>query len=294
MCLKANSETIKNRYNAIGLIEVKNINPNGDPAAANAPRMYPDTGIGYITNMCLKSKVRRYVELVKEGELGFKIIVRPDKALNTKFSDAYDENGLEHGKKGKDANSVRVARDYMCKNYWDVRAFGSVMSTGDDSCGTVRGPVQFSFAESISPINPVEVTITRQARTTEERRETGDTEMGSMSIVPYGLYRVEINVDATLAQKVTGFTEDDLDLLWKAIINMFEYDRSAIRPQMRVRGLYVFKHDSVLGNCPADVLFDKIQVTEKDGVIVPRSFEDYNVTIDETMPAGVELIKMVG
>ena len=178
----------------------------------------------------------------------------------------------------------------MCRNYFDVRAFGAVMSTGDDQCGIVRGPVQINFARSISPVNIQDVTITRQARTTDERKETGETEMGRKSIIPYALYRAEGYISAALANKSTNLTEDDVELLWTAIINMFETDHSAARGKMCMRKLYVFKHDNVLGNCPSHILFDKISVKEKENIL-PRSFSDYNVMVDSDMPAGVEIIE---
>lgn len=283
--------SISNRYDFVMLFDVENGNPNGDPDAGNAPRIDPETSYGYVTDVCLKRKVRNYVELVKEGTAGYNILVKPDKAMNTKFTEAYDSCGLEKGKKGKDDDAVRAARDYMCENYFDVRTFGAVMSTGDDPCGIVRGPVQLNFARSVSPVMYQEITITRQARTTEERRSTGDTEMGKKSFIPYALYRGEGYISAALAQKVTGFDEDDLELLWQAIINMFENDHSAARGKMSMRKLFVFKHDSVLGNAPSGVLFDKITVTQKNADTPPRAFSDYEISVDASMPAGVELIE---
>ena len=282
---------ISNRYDFEMLFDVENGNPNGDPDAGNAPRIDPETSYGYVTDVCLKRKVRNYVELVKEGEAGYNILVKPDKAMNTKFTEAYEECGLEKGKKGANKDDVLAARDYMCKNYFDVRTFGAVMSTGDDQCGIVRGPVQLNFARSVSPVMYQEITITRQARTTEDRRSTGDTEMGKKSIVPYALYRGEGYISAALAQKVTGFNEDDLELLWQAIVNMFENDHSAARGKMSMRKLFVFKHDSILGNAPSGVLFDKISVTPKNADVPPRAFADYDISVDASIPAGVELIE---
>ena len=282
---------ISNRYDFVMLFDVENGNPNGDPDAGNAPRIDPETSYGYVTDVCLKRKVRNYVELVKEGEAGYNILVKPDKAMNTKFTEAYEECGLEKGKKGANKDDVLAARDYMCKNYFDVRTFGAVMSTGDDQCGIVRGPVQLNFARSVSPVMYQEITITRQARTTEDRRSTGDTEMGKKSIVPYALYRGEGYISAALAQKVTGFNEDDLELLWQAIVNMFENDHSAARGKMSMRKLFVFKHDSILGNAPSGVLFDKISVAPKNADVPPRAFADYDISVDASIPAGVELIE---
>lgn len=282
-------EPIKNRYEFTVIFDVENGNPNGDPDAGNMPRIDPETSAGLVTDVCLKRKIRNFVEIFKEDEPYYNILVKPDKALNTKFTEAYEAIGEKTGQKGKNPEAVRAARDYICQNYFDVRTFGAVMSTGNDPCGIVRGPVQISFAKSVDPIFTQDITITRQARTTEDKRDTGETEMGRKSIVPYGLYRADGYVSAMLAQKITKFSEEDLELLWDAIINMFEHDRSAARGKMCVRKLYVFKHDSVLGNAPANVLFDKIVISKKDGVEVPRSFNDYEITVDKNMPEGVEL-----
>lgn len=282
-------EPIKNRYEFTVIFDVENGNPNGDPDAGNMPRIDPETSAGLVTDVCLKRKIRNFVEIFKEDEPYYNILVKPDKALNTKFTEAYEAIGEKTGQKGKNPEAVRAARDYICQNYFDVRTFGAVMSTGNDPCGIVRGPVQISFAKSVDPIFTQDITITRQARTIEDKRDTGETEMGRKSIVPYGLYRADGYVSAMLAQKITKFSEEDLELLWKAIINMFEHDRSAARGKMCVRKLYVFKHDSLLGNAPANVLFDKIVIGKKDGVEVPRSFNDYEITVDKNMPEGVEL-----
>lgn len=281
--------SLNNRYEFVMLFDVENGNPNGDPDAGNSPRIDAETDYGYITDVCLKRKIRNYVELCKEGEPGYNILIKPDKFLNAKFTAAYDADGIPHNKeKNKNPDDVKKARDYMCKNYYDVRVFGAVMSTGEDPCGIVRGPVQINFARSMSPINPQDITITRQARTTEERKETGDTEMGNKSIIPYALYRAEGYVSAALANKVTGMTDADLELLWAAIINMFENDHSAARGKMCMRKLYVFKHDSVLGNAPSHVLFDKIGVQQKEDK-PPRAFTDYEISVDTMMPNGVTL-----
>lgn len=282
-------EPIKNRYEFTVIFDVENGNPNGDPDAGNMPRIDPETSAGLVTDVCLKRKIRNFVEIFKEDEPYYNILVKPDKALNTKFTEAYEAIGEKTGQKGKNPEAVRAARDYICQNYFDVRTFGAVMSTGNDPCGIVRGPVQISFAKSVDPIFTQDITITRQARTTEDKRDTGETEMGRKSIVPYGLYRADGYVSAMLAQKITKFSEEDLELLWDAIINMFEHDRSAARGKMCVRKLYVFKHDSLLGNASANVLFDKIVISKKDGVEVPRSFNDYEITVDKNMPEGVEL-----
>ncbi len=285
--------TIQNTYQFTMLFDVTNGNPNGDPDAGNAPRIDPETGYGFITDVCLKRKIRDYVDLVKENETGYQILVKPDKSLNEKFKGAYIACDLETGKKGKNKDDVLTARNFICKNYFDVRAFGAVMSTGDDPCGIVRGPVQINFAQSISPVSSQDVTITRQARTTEERTESGNTEMGRKTILPYALYRAEGYISAPLAQKVTGLSEEDVDLLFHAIVNMFEFDHSAARGKMCMRKLYVFKHDSVLGNAPSHILFDKIKVEERAENTPPRKFEDYLVTVDREMPKGVQLIEKI-
>lgn len=282
---------IDNRYDFVMLFDVENGNPNGDPDAGNAPRVDAETGYGFVTDVCLKRKIRNYVELCKEGEAGFNILIKPDMSLNAKFTDAYEKEGLTTKNKGKNTDDVKKARDYMCRNYYDVRVFGAVMSTGDDPCGIVRGPVQINFAKSMSPINIQDVTITRQARTTDDRKETGDTEMGRKSIIPYALYRAEGYVSAALANKMTGMSEDDLNLLWDAIINMFENDHSAARGKMCMRKLYVFRHSNVLGNCPSHILFDKIQVSAKDEGMPPRAYADYIVSVDREMPEGVTLLE---
>ena len=282
---------LENRYDFVMLFDVENGNPNGDPDTGNSPRVDPETGCGYITDVCLKRKIRNFVELYKEGEEGYNILIKPDRYLNAKFTEAYEKEGLKTKNKGKNADDVKTARDFMCRNYFDVRAFGAVMSTGEDPCGIVRGPVQINFARSLSPINIQDVSITRQARTTEARTETGETEMGRKSVIPYALYRAEGYVSAALANKVTKLSEDDLELLWTAIVNMFENDHSAARGKMCMRKLYVFKHSNVLGNCPSHILFDKIQVNLKNEEEPPRRFRDYQITVEDWMPEGVELIE---
>lgn len=290
-----NENAIKNRYEFVMLFDVENGNPNGDPDAGNMPRTDPETGYGIVTDVCIKRKIRNFVELFKEGEAGYGILIKNDRALNTKFSEAYTELGItekeREKKKGKDTPKpiVEKAKLYMCQNYYDVRTFGAVMNTGDDWCGTVRGPVQIGFARSIDPVYAMDLSITRQAITTEKDFKEKQTEMGDKHIIPYGLYRAEGYVSAMLAQKVTGFSEDDLELLWTAIKNMFENDHSAARGKMCLRKLYVFRHDSALGNAPSHELFDKITVQKKEGITAPRSFSDYVITVDQSMPEGVAL-----
>ena len=291
-------EAIRNRYEFVVLFDVENGNPNGDPDAANAPRTDAETGLGIVTDVCLKRKIRNYVELVKEGVPGYNILIKTDKPLNAKFAEAHTAAGSTQKKKS--AEDIAAARAYMCENYYDVRTFGAVMSTGEEPCGIVRGPVQLNFARSLDPVFPQELTITRQAITdakkyAEQAEKNGVmTEMGKKNVVPYGLYRAEGYVSAMLAQKTTGFSEEDLELLWEAVINMFEHDHSAARGKMCVRGLYVFKHDSALGNAPSALLFEKIRVEKKTDVAYPRSFSDYTVSVDEDMPNGVTLIRKLG
>ncbi len=287
------SEVINNRYEFVMLFDVENGNPNGDPDAGNMPRTDPETSYGIVTDVCLKRKIRNYTELVKEGEAGYNILIKADKALNTKFTEAYDALGQAKGQKGKNSDDVQKARDYICANYFDVRAFGAVMSTGDDPCGIVRGPVQIGFARSVDPVFPQDITVTRQAVTSEKDFENKKTEMGKKSFIPYGLYRAEGYISASLAKKVTGFNEDDLEFLWTAIINMFEDDHSAARGKMCMRKLYVFRHSSPLGNAPSHILFDKITVKRKPDISAARCFGDYEIDIDKNMPDGVEFIEKI-
>ncbi len=285
---------ITNRYEFVLLYDVENGNPNGDPDAGNMPRIDPETGYGIVTDVCLKRKVRNYVELVKGDATGYRIHIKEGTPLNQNNAAAYASIGLSSGAK-VDIGQVNSARQWMCANYFDVRTFGAVMTTGDN-CGQVRGPVQINFSRSIDPITQQEVTITRQAVTRVEDVDKERT-MGRKHIVPYGLYRAEGYVSARLANdpsKGTGFSEEDLALLWEALANMFEHDHSAARGKMATRKLIVFKHESDLGNAPAHLLFDLVKVERKPEVVVPRSFTDYGVTIRrERLPDKVDLIEMV-
>ena len=295
------SEAIKNRYEFVVLFDVENGNPNGDPDAGNMPRIDPETGYGLVTDVCLKRKIRNYVEIVKENEKGYGIYIREDVPLNRSDNLAYeylkvDDKTVKDLKK-KDPDADVKIRDFMCQNFYDIRTFGAVMTTfvkASLNCGQVRGPVQLGFARSIDPIISQEVTITRVAITTEKDAENKKTEMGRKNIVPYALYRAEGYVSANLARKVTGFSEEDLELLWEAIINMFEHDHSAARGKMAVRELIVFKHSKELGDCPAYRLFDSIDVHRKEDVEYPRKYQDYVVTIHEEMiPDTVEMIRKI-
>lgn len=286
------SEVIKNRYDFVILFDVENGNPNGDPDAGNMPRMDPETGYGLITDVCLKRKIRNYVETLKEGAPGFQIYIKEGVPLNRSDNEAVQALGIEDIKNAKrsDPDIDQKLRNWMCKNFYDIRTFGAVMTTfvkNALNCGQVRGPVQLSFARTIDPVVPQEVTITRVAITTEGDAEKKKTEMGQKHIIPYALYRAEGFVSANLARKTTGFSEEDLELLWQAIMNMFENDHSAARGKMAVRKLIIFKHDSELGNAPAHKLFDLVQVRKKDTVVVSRSYNDYIVEISPDLPDGV-------
>ena len=295
------SEAIKNRYEFMILFDVENGNPNGDPDAGNLPRIDPESGYGLVTDVCLKRKIRNYVELVKESEPGYRIYVKEGVPLNRSDNEAYQSIGVTDKSvkeaKKKDPDIDLKIRNYMCDNFFDIRTFGAVMTTfvkAALNCGQVRGPVQLGFAKSIDPVISQEVTITRVAITTEKDAEEKKTEIGRKSIIPYALYRTEGYVSANLARKVTGFSEEDLELLWQAIINMFENDHSAARGNMAVRELIVFKHDSELGNCPAYKLFDAVDVHRKEGVICARKYSDYEVTLHtEKIPDSVEVMRKI-
>ena len=302
------NEAIKNRYEFVILFDVENGNPNGDPDAGNMPRIDPESGLGLVTDVCLKRKIRNYVETVKEDAEGYKIYIKEDIPLNRSDREACKSLGIEETDEKKVTEALKKLkktdpdadiklRDFMCGNYYDIRTFGAVMTTfvkASLNCGQVRGPVQIGFARSIDPVVSQEVTITRVAITTEKDAENKSTEMGRKNIVPYGLYRAEGYISANLARKVTGFSEDDLALLWEAIINMFENDHSAARGKMAVRELIVFKHSKELGDCPAYKLFDAVEVKKKEDVIYPRKYQDYTVQIhNEQIPETVEVKRMV-
>lgn len=292
--------SLANRYDFVLLFDVKDGNPNGDPDAGNLPRLDAETGHGLVTDVALKRKVRNFVGLVKGEQPPYEIYVKEKAILNNQHKRAYVGIGREDllagdEKKRKGGDAVDDARAWMCRNFFDVRTFGAVMSTGIN-CGQVRGPIQLTFARSIDPIVALEHSITRMAVATEaeaEKQEGDNRTMGRKHTVPYGLYRAHGFVSAFLA-KQTGFSEDDLMLFWQALCQMFEHDRSAARGEMTTRGLYVFKHDSELGNAPAHALFERVQGQRKPGVEVPRSFGDYDVVVNEAdMPSGVSLLRKV-
>ena len=300
--------SLNHRYDFVLLFDVKDGNPNGDPDAGNLPRLDAETGHGLVTDVSLKRKVRNYVGMVKECQPPFDIYIKEKAVLERTHRAAYEAIGAT-GELSDDAkddkkkarrkgseDSIRKARDWICRNFFDVRTFGAVMSTGVN-CGQVRGPVQLTFGRSIDPVVAAEHSITRMAVATEaeaEKQEGDNRTMGRKHTVPYGLYRAHGFVSAFLADQ-TGFSPDDLELLLKALEDMFEHDRSAARGQMSTRGLYVFKHDGKLGNAHADALFDRVAVRRKAGCEVPRSFGDYEVTVDEAgLPSSVQLMKRVG
>ncbi len=314
---------ITHRYDFVLLFDVKDGNPNGDPDAGNTPRIDPETSQGLVTDVCLKRKIRNYVTLAKAGAEGFDIYVKEKAVLTAQQGRAYQALGLDGsskaqpasddadkpaddaekpaekpkgrakkeagaGKKASDGDVVERARDWMCKHFFDIRAFGAVMSLKENNAGQVRGPVQFTFARSIDPVVAAEHSITRMAVATqaEAEKQGGDNRtMGRKNTIPYGLYRGHGFVSAAFARQ-TGFGTDDLTLLWEAIHQMFEHDRSAARGLMGMRDLIVFEHDSALGNAPAHALFERVKVTRRDPTVPARDFTDYAVTIDP-LPPGV-------
>lgn len=287
---------IANRYEFVYLFDVTNGNPNGDPDAGNLPRLDPETNQGLVTDVCLKRKIRNYVALEKSDadgkpEPGHVIYMQEKSVLNNQHKQAYAALGIEPEAKKlpKDEAKAHELTRWMCANFFDVRTFGAVMTT-EVNAGQVRGPIQLAFATSIDPVIPLEVSITRMAVTNEKDLEKERT-MGRKHIIPYGLYRAHGFISAKLAER-TGFSEDDLQLLWRALSNMFEHDRSAARGEMAARKLIVFKHDHPMGNAPAHKLFELVKVVRTAGEAdtPARSFADYQVSIDRTsLPAGVTI-----
>jgi conserved hypothetical protein len=280
---------IKNRIDFVYMFDVQDGNPNGDPDAGNLPRVDAETGMGLVTDVCLKRKVRNYVQVAKNLEDGYDIFIKEKSVLNTLIDKAHDDVEVKNAK-----DKTEAARRFMCKNYFDIRTFGAVMSTGKNA-GQVRGPIQLTFARSVDPVETSEHSITRMAVATEkeaDKQEGGNRTMGRKATVPYGLYVCHGFISANLAQQI-GFSEDDLALFWEALKNMFDTDRSAARGLMSAQKLIVFKHDSMLGNAPANKLFDLVSVTKTcDGA--PRSFKDYSVTIDkDNVPSGVTVEELI-
>lgn len=309
------ADVIKNRYDFVILFDVENGNPNGDPDAGNMPRIDQETGHGIVTDVCLKRKIRNYVDIAWEYDDYHRIYIKERIPLNrsdlmvSELVGHKDELTQIQIKEKKEAKTIGVKLkkddpdidrkicEYMCRHFFDIRTFGAVMTTfvkGALNCGQVRGPVQIGFARSIDPIIPQEIGITRIAITTEKDAENKETEMGKKYIIPYALYKAEGYVSANLARKVTGFSEDDLQLLWTSIINMFENDHSAARGNMAVRELIVFKHDKELGNAPAYKVFDTVDVKRKNELAPARAYSDYTVTVHtEQLPDGVVCTRMV-
>ena len=280
---------IKNKIDFVYIFDVKDGNPNGDPDAGNLPRVDAETGMGLVTDVCLKRKVRNYVQVAKGQTSGYDIFIKEKAVLNTLIDKAHDDSEVQQAD-----NKTEAARQFMCKNYYDIRTFGAVMSTGKNA-GQVRGAIQLTFARSVDAIATSEHTITRMAVATEREAEkqSGDNRtMGRKATVPYGLYICYGFISANLAQQ-TGFSVEDLEIFWDALKNMFDVDRSAARGLMSAQKLFVFKHDSELGNAPANKLFDLVKVEKVcDGV--PRSFSDYTVTIDKAaLPANVTVEELI-
>ena len=283
------SEALKNRYEFVLFFEVENGNPNGDPDAGNMPRIDPETSQGLVTDVCLKRKIRNYVDLSQDDKDKFDIYVRENAVLNETNLLAYKELDIkpESKKLPKKAEDAVAVVQYMCNRFFDIRSFGAVMTT-EVNCGQVRGPVQLGFSKSLDAIVPQEVTITRMAVTNVKDAEKEKT-MGRKHIVPYALYRTEGYISAALAQR-TGFSEEDLELLWEALLNMFEHDHSAARGRMASRKLIIFKHDSALGNAPAHKLFDLVTVSRGNLDAPPRNYKDYQICVDAAhLPAGVSI-----
>lgn len=289
---------IVHRYEFVYLFDVTNGNPNGDPDAGNLPRLDPETNCGFVTDVALKRKIRNYVALEKEGERGHAIYMQEKSVLNSQHQKAWEAVGVPPDEKEKykrlpkDEAKARDLTAWMCANFFDVRAFGAVMTT-EVNTGQVRGPVQLAFASSVEPVLPVEVAITRVAVTNEKDLEKERT-MGRKHILPYGLYRAHGFVSAKLAER-TGFSKDDLELLWRSLGNMFEHDRSAARGEMAARKLIVFEHEHPMGNAPAHVLFDKVKVVraENSGDGPARKFSDYQIEIDRSLPLGVTVTELL-
>lgn len=284
------SEPIKNRYDFVLLFDVKDGNPNGDPDAGNLPRLDPETGEGLVTDVCLKRKVRNYVQLVSAGKEGYDIFIKEKAVLNLLIDKVHEQTEVKAKKKGEKTDA---ARQGMCRAYYDVRSFGAVMTTGKNA-GQVRGPVQMTFARSVGQVVPLEHSITRMAVATEaeaEKQQGDNRTMGRKFTIPYGLYRCHGFISAPLAAQ-TGFTEDDLALLWEALKNMFEHDRSAARGEMTTRKLVVFRHESMYGNAPAHELFSRL--TAKPNTTPPREYAHFAVELNKRdLPPGVTVLEMV-
>jgi CRISPR-associated protein Csd2 len=282
---------LENRYDFVYFFDCADGNPNGDPDSDNSPRVDPETFQGLVSDVCLKRKIRDYVAAKGIVDPGYNIFVMSGPTLEHQQKLSYD--GLKIEPKTQDRNKIAEARAWMCQNFFDVRAFGAVMSTTDFNCGQVRGPLQITFARSLDRVFTTEHAITRVAYTKEEKAKstTGSTEMGRKHTIAYGLYRAYGFLNPVFARQ-TGFSNEDLDLVWKALGSMFDIDRSAARGLMAARRLFVFKHDSALGEAPAHRLFESVKAKLKEGVVAPRSFDDYEVSgpTAASLPPGVELL----
>lgn len=287
---------MNNRYDFVYLFDCRDGNPNGDPDAANAPRIDPQDMHGLVSDVCLKRKVRNFALLAKEGAPGYGIFVQQGSVLNDRIAEAHKLLGHDvdpkSEKKKASREQVGAARAAMCKRFFDVRTFGAVMSTGANA-GQVRGPVQLSFSRSVDPILPLDLSITRMAVTEAKEADSPNQTMGRKNLIPYGLYRCHGFISAHLARE-TGFNDDDLALLWQALTQMFDHDRSASRGTMAPQKLVVFKHQSALGNAPAHKLFERVGVQRKSGTPVARAFSDYESTVNKSdLPLGIEVIELL-
>jgi CRISPR-associated protein Csd2 len=284
------SNVIQNRYDFVYLFDVKDGNPNGDPDAGNLPRADPETGNGLVTDVCLKRKVRNYVQLTKGTDEEYDIFIKEKAVLNTLIDEAHEQNDVKNKEKGEKTDAARM---FMCGKYYDIRTFGAVMSTGKNA-GQVRGPVQLTFARSIDQVVPLEYSITRMAVATEaeaEKQQGDNRTMGRKFTIPYGLYRAYGFISPSFAEQ-TGFSEDDLSLFWEALKNMFDHDHSAARGLMSKKKLIVFKHDSKFGNASANTLFDTVKISANK--LPARDFSDYTVIVptQDQMPQGVTILEM--
>ena len=285
---------IQSRYDFVYLFDCKDGNPNGDPDAANAPRVDPQDMHGLVSDVCLKRKIRNYVLEANGGVEPFDIFIRQGAILNDSIAETHKKLGHEVDGKTKKAtrDQVKDARAQMCCRYYDVRTFGAVMSTGTNA-GQVRGPVQLSFSRSVDPILPIDISITRMAVTEAKDLDAPNQTMGRKNLIPYGLYRCHGFISANLARD-TGFSDDDLNLFWQTLQNMFDLDRSASRGTMAPQKLVVFKHQSTLGNAPAHKLFERMTVTRRETAQIARQFSDYEVSINrDDLPQNVELIEVL-
>lgn len=285
--------SIENRYEFVFLFDVLDGNPNGDPDAGNLPRVDPETGHGLVTDVCLKRKIRNYVQFAKNNESGFNIYVIEKAILTNQRKQAHNSLGIQYSSKSD--SDIKKARNWMCENFYDIRTFGAVMAFSECNCGQVRGPVQLTFARSIEPVMINEYAITRMAVETEKESDNQSGEnktMGRKNTISYGLYREHGFINPFYADK-TGFSDNDLSLFWDALKNMFDLDRTAARGTITPRKLIVFKHDSKLGNANAYTLFDKVKILKKDEAKASRSFDDYDVIVDDTPIAGIEIINMI-